>query len=148
MRIAVVDASVAVKWVTDEGDALSAEWLLGHAEALIAPAHWLGEAANGLWAKCTVRGELTKAEVTARIAWLATVPVAITPLSELICRAAEIALDLRATIYDSLYLALALERRAPLVTADRRLFERMLAHRSFRKVGIWIGDVERYRNGQ
>ena len=67
MKIAVVDASVAVKWVVDEEDADSAAWLLLNAGTLIAPAHWLAEATNALWTSCTLRGELSREEALAGI---------------------------------------------------------------------------------
>lgn len=137
----MVDASVAVKWAADEDDADAADWLLDHVESLIAPAHWLGEATNALWAKCMIRGEISKAVVLTRVGTLAKAPVATTPIADLIHPAAAIALDLRVTIYDALYLALAQNRNAPFVTADRRLFVRMQANKAFHGIGVWIADV-------
>lgn len=62
LRTAVVDASVAVKWVFAEDHLDAALRLLGQADSLLAPAHWLAEATNALWAK-SIRGDLSEAEV-------------------------------------------------------------------------------------
>ena len=47
MIAAVVDASVAVKWVVEEPDSAAAGVLAG--PLLHAPAHWLAKAANVVW---------------------------------------------------------------------------------------------------
>jgi hypothetical protein len=74
-RAAVVDASVAVKWVFAEDHTEAAPRLLNQAQSLLAPAHWLAEAAN--------RGDLNGAEVQERVTLLAEAPVATTPLAQL-----------------------------------------------------------------
>jgi predicted nucleic acid-binding protein len=135
----VVDASVAVKWTAPEEFTTEALSLLHGAEAMHAPAHWLAEAANTLWAMFAVRRELTKVEMLRRIADLAKAPVTTTPLPELVERAAEIAAALRVTIYDALYLALAAERALPFVTADRRLVAKTQGTEHAGRTW-WIGD--------
>ena len=56
----VVDASVAVKWVVSEQHHQNALQLLRQAEEPHAPAHWLAEAANALWAKFSIAGQITQ----------------------------------------------------------------------------------------
>jgi predicted nucleic acid-binding protein len=74
LKEAVVDASVAVKWVVEEKHSAQATLLLNY-DALHAPAHWRAEAANALWAK-VFRGDLTAADAEERLLVLnrATVP--------------------------------------------------------------------------
>jgi len=48
---------------------------------------------------------------------------------------------LNCTIYDSLYLALAIARDVPLVTADRKFFEKVVANKDLRSRIIWLGDL-------
>lgn len=123
MKVAVVDASVAAKWVVDEPGSDAAE-RLRHCEALHAPAHWLAEACNVVWSKFH-KGELSGDQLRTRIMLLREAPVRATAISQLLMPAAEIAMQCRVTIYDALYVSLAVARKAPFVTADRRLCERL-----------------------
>ena len=140
LRTAVVDASVAVKWVFAEDHSDAALRLLDQADSLLAPAHWLAEATNVLWAK-SIRGDLSEAEAQERVAFLAGAPVATTPLDQLAVAAMSVALRLRITMYDALYLTLAEQHRAPLVTADRRLFEAASRDNATRGVTLWVADL-------
>ena len=111
---------------------------------LAAPAHWLGEAANAVWA-ATRRGELTPDEAHERTNVLSDAPIATVPLKQLVATAMTIALRIGITIYDALYVALAVERDGVLVTDDRRL---LLAARDDPEVrnlvmGIADGAVRR-----
>jgi predicted nucleic acid-binding protein len=135
----VVDASVAVKWVVAEEHSDVAQTLLEGDFALSAPAHWLAEAATGLWGACR-RGELSEQQAQERVALLVGAPVAAVPLHGLANAAMGLAIRLNLTIYDTLYLALAEEQDARLITADRRLFEAARRDRRFRSRVRWIRD--------
>ena len=115
---AVVDASVAVKWVVDEEDSLQARPL---ADArLEAPDLLLVECANILWKKAAL-GDLTRPEAAARLGLLTRAPVTFTASRELLDPALELALEWKHPVYDCLYAALAIRRNVPLITADKRL---------------------------
>ncbi len=88
-----------------------------------------------------MRGDLTEAEVQERVTFLAEAPVATTPLAQLATAAMSIALRLRITMCDSLYVALAEQRRTPLIAADRRLFEAASRDKALRGIVCWIGDT-------
>ncbi len=137
--IAIVDASVAVKWVMAEQHADAALHLLEAGVDLSAPAHWLGEAANAIWAAFR-RGDLVEQEAHERAAFLAATPITSVPLERLATDAMGIAVRLGVTIYDALYLALAEKRGAMLITDDRRLLSAISGDRQLRKRAIWIGD--------
>jgi predicted nucleic acid-binding protein len=115
---AVVDASVAVKWVVREEHSDVAR-LLASAR-LEAPDLLPVECANIIWKKVRL-GDLGPRDAAGRLDLLLRAPVAITASRELLDRALQIALDLKHPVYDCVYLALAQSRKLPLVTADRRL---------------------------
>jgi predicted nucleic acid-binding protein len=137
---AVLDASVAVKWVMAEEHAEAALLLLESGIGLAAPAHWLGEAVNAIWA-ATRRGDLTEDEARERAATLAEAPIAAVPLGQLAPAAMTIALRLAITIYDSLYLALAERQDATLVTDDRRLLQAARRDNRLRNRVLWLGET-------
>ena len=123
MKSAVVDASVAAKWVVEEADTDKAVLLLSY-DALHAPDHWLAEASNVLWAK-VVRSEMDAADAEERMAILLRAPVTGSPISRLLPRAFAISLARQITIYDSLYVTLAETLDVAMVTADIRLVRRV-----------------------
>ncbi len=118
MRAAVVDASVAVKWVLPEPDSDSAIALRD--KELHAPDLALAECGNALRVRVH-RGVLSKAEAEACFAALSLAPVRWVPTGQVTAEAMALSLDLDHPVYDCVYLALAIARDLPLVTADRRL---------------------------
>ena len=139
MRQAVVDASVAVKWVIEEDHSAKAMLLLGF-DACHAPDHWQAEAVNVLWSK-VFRGDLSAADAGERMTVLLHAPVIATPIAGLMPRAFAIAVARAVTIYDALYVALAETRDIPLVTADERLIGRLSGDRALAKLMVWVGDL-------
>ena len=139
MKDAVVDASVAAKWVIEEDHTEQAILLLTW-DGLHAPAHWRAETVNVLWAK-VFRGDLEAADATDRMMALNRAPVADTAIAGLLPRAFAISVAHAVTIYDSLYLALAEQRDIPMVTADAKLVRRMSGVAALRQRMIWIGDL-------
>lgn len=121
----VVDASVAVKWVVPEAGSDAATDLLGR--ELSAPTLWLAEAASALRKKKR-RGEITEDEARERAQDLADAPIEPIELPILLPSAMRIASELDHSIYDCFYLAAALLRDAPLVTADRRFVAKLAGH--------------------
>ena len=141
MRAAVIDASIAVKAATLEDYSPNTLVLLRTVAALHAPAHWLAEAANTLWAKATIRGTLAPGLLAPRLSFLSNMPVLVTPLPELLVQAGAIATELQLTVYDSLYLALAERLRAPLVSDDQKLIRAAGASARFADLVVWIADI-------
>ena len=138
MRQAVVDASVAAKWVIAEDHSAQAALLLAF-DALHAPGHWRAEAVNVLWSK-VMQGDLTGEDAEERMSVLLRAPVIDTPIAALMPRAFAIAVALKVTIYDALYVALAEGRGIPLVTADERLIRRVSGDPGLAKRMVWVGD--------
>lgn len=121
--MAVVDASVAMKWFIDEEDADKAELLLRSRE-LIAPAIILGEVGNGLWSKRST-SNIDHDLGQDLIAELPQLLKEIVPIEGLMRNAMQFAFELDHPIYDCVYLALAIQRRLPLVTADKRFIGKL-----------------------
>ncbi len=139
MREAVVDASVAAKWVVDEQHSDRAALLLDW-DGRHAPDHWLAEAINVLWSKVFF-GALTASDCETRVRTLVRAPVIGAPLVNLLPSAFAISVARTVAIYDSLYMALAIERGIPFVTADERLIGRLCGDESLRKLLVWVGDL-------
>lgn len=133
----IVDANVALKWVIDEDGSEAARRLVAE-ETLAAPDLMFIECANVLCTKVR-RGLIS--ETTSRLALDAILASPIRAISARpsIGAAQVIALELRQTAYDSLYLAIAITEHATLVTADERFARAALAHpvyaRSLRLLG-------------
>lgn len=115
--VAVVDASVALKWVLAEPGSDKARALAGW--RLHAPALLHLECASALWVRIRDRS-LTAAEADRRLAALSEAPVQIHALSDLAQPALRLAALLGHSVYDCAYLAVAERIGAPLITADKR----------------------------
>jgi predicted nucleic acid-binding protein len=118
MEAAIVDASVAVKWLLQEPGSEQAR-LLSRAR-LEAPDLLPVECANILWKKVRLR-DLSREEALARLQLLLQAPVSLAGSRMLLEPALEMSFELRHPVYDCVYLALALQRQVPLITADERL---------------------------
>lgn len=120
----VVDASVALKWFLPEPDSQAAETLLAGAEVLIAPTLIISEVCNAAWKRWR-RGETTARHAEWVAEGIATVGVMLIGDQDLAVSAMAIARRLDHPVYDCFYLALAEQRDAVMVTADKRLIARV-----------------------
>jgi predicted nucleic acid-binding protein len=120
VSVFVVDASVVLKWFFPEPDSAAARRLLDVGHQYVAPDLLFAEVGNAVW-KRVRRGELSSEEGQQLIADLAEVTVETLATRGLVSDACAIAMASRQTVYDSLYLALAVRLDTQLVTADRRL---------------------------
>ncbi len=134
----VVDASVAIKWFLEEDHSREALSLLASGNTLSAPELILSECGNILW-KRTLRGELTDDRALEILDTLQDSPLIVKPTAPLLTTAFAIASRYQRSVYDSLYLALAVAMEAPLVTADLRLFNAIRSTSLSRSI-VWIGD--------
>ena len=120
MTTLVVDASVVVKWFFPEEHSDAARRLLAARRyALLAPDLIWSEAGNAVW-KRVRRGELAADEASQIAADLIRLPLTTTGTHGLAAAALELALATGRTVYDCMYLALAIDRECRLVTADER----------------------------
>ena len=116
----VVDASVALKWFFEEDGSERATELLRLEDELIAPDLICSEVGNATW-KRVRNGLISGEEAEAVVGQLLAVPLVLADVRPLLGAAMAIAVEHDRSIYDSVYLALALTRGCQLVTADARM---------------------------
>ena len=120
MSVFVVDASVVVKWFVPEIHSDSARRLLALPLEYIAPDLLFAETANTIWKKIR-REELTAEEGQRLVADIGQIAVATVPCRALAEDAHALANATGRTVYDSLYVALAVRLNTHAITADDRL---------------------------
>ena len=117
----VVDASVVIKWhVTEIHTNAALRLLQDDAPTLHVPDLVFPEVGNILWKKFR-RGDLTKEQAREIGHLVAMAPVAVHSSSPLFEAALEIAMRTGRTVYDSLYVALAVQLNGRVITADEKL---------------------------
>lgn len=143
MSLFVVDASVAAKWfLPPSGEPLADEALRlldGYAQGRLrfaVPDLFWAECANILW-KAVRQGRWTRSAAEEAVLALQARSFPTTPSFELLDDAFSIATTFDRTVYDSMYVALAVRLKADLVTADERLANALAAHMPVK----WLGSV-------
>ncbi len=137
----VLDASVAAKWfLPDEPFSAIALELLRSATAgtteFIVPDLFFSECGNILW-KAARRQRLSGEETLTAIRVIGDLETLTVPAGGLLEKTLEIARSYDRSFYDSLYIAVALQQQAPLVTADEKLVTATAADLPVR----WIGSI-------
>ena len=116
----VVDASVALKWLVPEENSDVADRLITQSHEIHAPRLMVSEVGNALWRKAALQGLIDLQEAEARLESLSSMAI-IWEADEMVgVDALRIAAALRHPAYDCVYLALAHQIGATLVTADER----------------------------
>jgi predicted nucleic acid-binding protein len=116
----VVDASVVVKWFVPEIHSDAACRLLTLPHEYLAPDLVFAETANTIWKKIR-RGELTAEDGRRLVTEIGRIAVDTVPCRVLAVDAHALANATGRTVYDSLYLALAIRLKTRMLTADERL---------------------------
>jgi predicted nucleic acid-binding protein len=120
VSVFVVDASVVVKWFVPEIHSDAARRLLVMPHEYVAPDLLFAETANTIWKKVR-REELTAEEGQQLVADLGQIAVEAVPCRALAEDAHALANATGRTVYDSMYVALAVRLDTRLITADDRL---------------------------
>jgi predicted nucleic acid-binding protein len=129
----VVDASVAVKWClpaqnelfTAQAQSLLNSYRVGDLQFVVPDLFFL-EVANALW-KAVWKGTIDGPWAEKSYAEMVDLEIPTIASPEFVPRALALAIDHGHTVYDSLYLALALHSRVDLITADERLANALAA---------------------
>jgi predicted nucleic acid-binding protein len=134
----VVDASVAAKWGIMEEDSAAALRLLDGEHRLLVPDLIWAELGNIVW-KYHRRGLVDADDVAGLIRQFQTVPLEVHSSGLLLEAAVDLAIQTSRTVYDCLYVALAIREGCQMVTADRRLVN-ALAGGPLERYVRWIGE--------
>jgi len=121
MSVYVVDASVAAKWFFEESHTEAASAILDAHYQLHAP-DFLRLELDSVIGKRIRRGEITASLGRSIRDALRAFPLQYHPADLLEDAVFELALETSRSVYDCLYLALAVLIEAPLITADRRFY--------------------------
>ncbi len=143
MSLVVVDASVAVKWFLPE----TGESLVSEAIALLdeydreevrfaVPDLFYVETASAIWKAVRV-GRVPRAFGDQALVLLTQRKFPTVPSLKLLDKAFQIAVDHGRTVYDSLYVALAVQTNSQLITADERLANSLASRFPVK----WLGAV-------
>lgn len=120
MSTVVLDASVLLKLFIQEQGSSRAVSAVKKAKALLAPDLLWSEAGNILW-KYVRRDELQADSAASILREMLRMPIVVTPSADLAGLALELAMQADRTVYDCLYLALAVQAGSVVLTADQRL---------------------------
>jgi predicted nucleic acid-binding protein len=137
LSLYVVDANVVTKWFVPERLSAEALQLLDGTHELATPDLVWSEVGNVLWKK-TRAAELTRKEAARIVHALDRCPLTVFPSRVLLEAALEIALQTKRSVYDSLYLALAVALECRVATADERLAHALAAGPLAAHVA-WVG---------
>jgi predicted nucleic acid-binding protein len=143
VSVFVLDASVAAKWflpaegetLTDEALDLLYRYTTGQIRLIVPDLFW-AEFANILW-KAVRQGRWTKEAADTAIAAMRDRNLPTVPSLALLEAAFAIANAFQRTVYDSLYVALAVISKAQLLTADERLAHALAATLPVK----WLGSL-------
>lgn len=137
MSLYVIDANVVAKWFVPERLSEEALRLLDERHELASPDLLWPELGNVLWKKARA-GQLTGQETADIVHALDQFPVTFFPSRLVLGGALEIALATGRSVYDSVYVALAVALECRLVTADERLVN-ALAGGPLASHVLWVG---------
>ena len=143
MSLIVVDASVAAKWclpakdetLREEAFRLLRRYVKGEIQFVVPDLFW-AELGNLLW-KAVRQGRCAKTEADTALTSLKERNLPTMPSLSVLDLAFGIATTFDRTVYDSLYVALAVHLRAQFITADERLASALAAHLPVK----WLGAL-------
>jgi predicted nucleic acid-binding protein len=135
----VLDASVVVKWFLPEPWAEAARRLRKADLECHSPDLLLLETCNAFW-KQVVHGNLDVSVAREAVEALTVAPISLWGANLLFADAFELARETGRSVYDCTYLALAIRRALPLVTADRRFYDAIKLG-AFASHLLWVEDI-------
>ena len=143
MKACVVDASVAMKWILPPAnEPLVAEAIrlldlhtCGQTQFVVPDLFWV-ECSNVLW-KSTRMGRCSQADALSGLASLKGYSIVTLPSVNLVEKAFTNSVTFGCSVYDSLYVAIAVETGAPLITADQKLVNTLAGFLPVK----WLGAI-------
>ncbi len=143
MKPLVLDANVAAKWflpagsetLMAEADQVFGECISGDARPIVPDLFW-PEFGSIQW-KAVRRGRITPKAAEEAIGEVNKMGLTTMPTRPLLRDAFRIAAAFQCSVYDGIYVALAIESGAPLITADERLVNALGSRFPVR----WLGAI-------
>lgn len=139
MNLYVVDASVVVQWFLPEQHSEAAGRLRSKESQLYAPDLLFLEIANVL-IKHVRRKEISHSMAEQIRAAIARSPILAHPDRGLLDAAYSLAQQTGCSLYDAIYLALAVKLKGKMVTADRRFYNGLASGPQTKNI-LWIEDL-------
>jgi predicted nucleic acid-binding protein len=136
----VVDASVVAAALFPEQQSKAARTLFLSGTVLHAPDLIYAEVANVIW-KRHRRREISGDEAADLLGDLSALPLEISPSEPLVRPALDLALATGQTVYDCLYVALGVMRKATMISADKRLVN-ALTRGPLEDCVAWLGTTK------
>ena len=127
MSVFVVDASLVVKWFVPEVHSEAARRWLDTSHDYIAPDLVFPESGNAIWKKIR-RGELSKDEGQQLVGDISVVGVEAVSMRALLPDAHALAVATGVTVYDAMYLTLAVRLETQVITGDDRFARKLAEH--------------------
>ena len=127
MSVFVVDASLVVKWFVPEVHSAAARRWLNASHDYMAPDLMFPEAGNALWKKVR-RGEPTRQDAQSLASDLAEIGVETVPTRTLVADCHALAVRAGITVYDAMYLTLAVRLETQVVIGDDRFARKLAEH--------------------
>ncbi len=137
MKRAVIDASVLVKLFFEEDHSLAVERCVQTVSELHAPDLIWSEATGVIWKRYR-RGDIGRDDALEIATQMLALPLQISPSADLIPDALDFAMQFDRTVYDSLYVALAIKTNSVMLSGDQRLVN-ALSDTPLEKHIAWIG---------
>lgn len=142
-EVCVVDASVAAKWIfpgtteplAQQADDLLRSYKQGQVELVVPDLFW-SEIANFLW-KGVRKRQISAATAESSLLTMTTHDLPTLPAQKILPRALSIAMDFDRSIYDSIYVALAVDQKGSLITADEKLANALAAYFPVKWLGVF-----------
>lgn len=143
MTSVVLDASVAVKWclpslredLVAEAEELLASSRRDEVQFLVPDLFWV-ELANALW-KAVRRAEMSSDNAVSAISFMRDLDIATVSSIDIVPQALDLAISHDRAVYDCLYVALAVQSKSELITADERLANALAARFPVK----WLGAM-------
>jgi predicted nucleic acid-binding protein len=127
VSVFVVDASLVIKWFVPEIHSEVARRWLDASHDYVAPDLLFPEVGNVVWKKVR-RKELAESEAKQMIVDLAQLAVETVAARSLMQDALAVALTTGITVYDAMYLTLAVRLETEVITGDDRFADRIAEH--------------------
>jgi predicted nucleic acid-binding protein len=139
----VVDASVAAKWclpaqreeLVPQAEELLASYRRNEIRFLVPDLFW-AELANVLW-KAARSGRISTERAASALSLVSDLGIPTVASFDLLPQAFSLAISHSRTVYDSLYVALALQFNTEMITADERLANALAAKLPVK----WLGGI-------